>query len=92
LQVCDPAGGGFENHLKYVGNPYQTNSANFIAAGFKGQRLPDSIKSSADPRWRGAKPGAAKASSGFGGKAGGKSKGPGAAKGPKAALAKGPAS
>jgi hypothetical protein len=106
LQVCDPAGGGFENHLKYAGNPYQTNSANFIAAGFKGQRLPDSIKSADDPRWRGAKPGSAKGSSGgFGGKGGkgGKGAKSGAAKGPsagfggkagggKAGLAKGPAS
>jgi hypothetical protein len=80
LQVCDPAGGGFENHLKYVGNPYQTNSASFIAAGFKGQALPDSIKSSADRRWKGAKPGAAKgAPAGFGKAGAGK-----AAKAPKA--------
>jgi hypothetical protein len=31
----------------------------FIVAGFKGQPLPDSIKSSADPRWHGAPPGSA---------------------------------
>jgi hypothetical protein len=93
-KVCDPAGGGFENHLKYVGNPYQSSSASFIAAGFKGQPLPNSIKSAADPRWKGAKPGSAKSSGGFGkaggaGKMGG-GKGFGGAKGAKAGTAKGP--
>jgi hypothetical protein len=97
--VCDPAGGGFENHLKYVGNPYQSSSTSFIVAGFKGQPLPNSIKSSADPRWKGARPGSAKSSGGFGkaggaGKMGagkmGAGKGIGRAKGPKAGAAKGP--
>jgi hypothetical protein len=55
--VCDPNGSGFENHLKYVSNPYQSESAAFIEAAFRGQQLPDAIKSSSDPRWHGAKPG-----------------------------------
>jgi hypothetical protein len=34
--------------LKYVGNPYQSASAAFIAAAFKGQPLPKAPKVPAD--------------------------------------------
>jgi len=38
--VCDPTTGGFENHLEYVKNPWQKDSADFIIAAFRGQPLP----------------------------------------------------
>jgi cutinase len=54
--VCDPNGGGFENHLKYIMNPYQKESIAFIVAAFQGKQLPNAIKSSNDPRWKGSAP------------------------------------
>jgi cutinase len=38
--VCDPSIGGFENHLNYVQNPWQKDSADFIIAAFQGKPLP----------------------------------------------------
>jgi cutinase len=38
--VCDPSIGGFENHLNYVQDPWQKDSADFIIAAFQGKPLP----------------------------------------------------
>jgi len=42
--VCDPSGGGFENHLQYGSEKYQKPSAEFIIAGFKGDPLPKAVR------------------------------------------------
>jgi hypothetical protein len=50
-KVCDPAGGSFEHHLEYVGNPYQKDSADFIIAAFKGTPLPKAPRTFTDLGW-----------------------------------------
>jgi len=38
--VCDPQPAGFENHLEYVKESWQSESAEFIISAFKGRPLP----------------------------------------------------
>lgn len=42
--VCDLKGGVIEKHLDYIGNPYQAESAAFVIAAFKREKLPKSIR------------------------------------------------
>jgi len=49
--ACDPAGGGFENHLEYINDPWQKDSVAYIIAGFKGLPLPNAPKTIADAEW-----------------------------------------
>jgi cutinase len=52
-KVCDPKGGEFSGHLAYSKALYQTPSAEFIVAAFKGLPLPKAVKGSSDPSWPG---------------------------------------
>ncbi|TID22001.1 carbohydrate esterase family 5 protein [Venturia nashicola] len=49
--VCDPKGSERKKHLAYIGAPYQAESAAFVIAAFKGEKLPESIKEASDPVW-----------------------------------------
>jgi hypothetical protein len=40
-----------EKHLDYIRNPYRAESAAFVIAAFKGEKLPKSIKEASDPEW-----------------------------------------
>lgn len=49
--VCDPKGGVIAKHIDYIRDPYQGESAAFVIAAFKGEKLPKTIKESTDPVW-----------------------------------------
>jgi len=49
--VCDPTGSGYENHLVYIDDPWQTDSVAFILAAFKGEPLPKAVKGPMDTEW-----------------------------------------
>jgi cutinase len=48
--VCDPNAGGFEQHLEYVKNPWQSESAAYIIDAFKGLPLPRTPRSAEEAK------------------------------------------